>query len=128
MGQAFDLYSQVGMIMLIGLAAKQAILIVEFAKELHETGGRSVEEAAVEASHIRFRAIMMTVVAFVVGMLPLILAHGAGAASRISVGSTVFGGMMAAGTLGTIMTPAFYVIIQHLVYKVMGKNMDGTEK
>ena len=103
-------------------------MIVEFAKELHENGGRSVEEAAVEASHIRFRAIMMTVVAFVVGMLPLILAHGAGAASRISVGSTVFGGMMAAGTLGTIMTPAFYVIIQHLVYKVMGKKPDGTQK
>ncbi len=121
MGQAFDLYSQVGMIMLIGLAAKQAILIVEFAKELHETDGLSVEEAAVEASKIRFRAIMMTVVAFVVGMLPLILAHGAGASSRISVGSTVFGGMMAAGTLGTIMTPAFYVIIQNLVDKALGR-------
>jgi len=121
MGQAFDLYSQVGMIMLIGLAAKQAILIVEFAKELHETDGMSVEEASVEASRIRFRAIMMTVVAFVVGMLPLIFAHGAGASSRISVGSTVFGGMMAAGTLGTIMTPAFYVIIQNLVDKMLGK-------
>ncbi len=122
MGQAFDLYSQVGMIMLIGLAAKQAILIVEFAKVLHEEKGLSIEEAAVEASHIRFRAIMMTVVAFVVGMLPLILAHGAGASSRISVGSTVFGGMLAAGTLGTVMTPAFYVIIQHLVDKVSKKD------
>lgn len=121
MGQAFDLYSQVGMIMLIGLAAKQAILIVEFAKVLHEENGLSIEEAAVEASRIRFRAIMMTVVAFVVGMLPLILAHGAGASSRISVGSTVFGGMLAAGTIGTIMTPAFYVIIQHLVDRVMNK-------
>ena len=125
MGQAFDLYSQVGMIMLIGLAAKQAILIVEFAKELHETDGLSVEEAAVEASKIRFRAIMMTVVAFVVGMLPLILAHGAGASSRISVGSIVFGGMMAAGTLGTIMTPAFYVIIQNLVDKVLGRKPEN---
>lgn len=126
MGQAFDLYSQVGMIMLIGLAAKQAILIVEFAKVLHEENGLSIEEAAVEASRIRFRAIMMTVVAFVVGMLPLILAHGAGASSRISVGSTVFGGMLAAGTIGTIMTPAFYVIIQHLVDRVMNKSQ--TEK
>ena len=121
MGQAFDLYSQVGMIMLIGLAAKQAILIVEFAKVLHEEQGMSIEDAAVEASRIRFRAIMMTVVAFVIGMLPLILAHGAGASSRISVGSTVFGGMLAAGTIGTVMTPAFYVIIQHLVDKVLNK-------
>lgn len=130
MGQAFDLYSQVGMIMLIGLAAKQAILIVEFAKVLHEEDGMTIEEAAVEASRIRFRAIMMTVVAFVVGMLPLILAHGAGASSRISVGSTVFGGMLAAGTLGTIMTPAFYVIIQHLVDIVMNKkqNVEDEQK
>ena len=119
MGQSFDLYSQVGMIMLIGLAAKQAILIVEFAKVLHEENGMTIEDAAVEASRIRFRAIMMTVVAFVVGMLPLILAHGAGASSRISVGSTVFGGMLAAGTIGTVMTPAFYVIIQHLVDRVL---------
>ena len=125
MGQAFDLYSQVGMIMLIGLAAKQAILIVEFAKVLHEDDGMSIEEAAVEASRIRFRAIMMTVVAFVVGMLPLILAHGAGASSRISVGSTVFGGMLAAGTIGTVMTPAFYVIIQHFVDKVSAKKQNS---
>lgn len=128
MGQAFDLYSQVGMIMLIGLAAKQAILIVEFAKVLHEENGMTIEDAAVEASKIRFRAIMMTVVAFVVGMLPLILAHGAGASSRISVGSTVFGGMLAAGTIGTVMTPAFYVIIQHFVDLVMNKKVENTEK
>ena len=128
MGQAFDLYSQVGMIMLIGLAAKQAILIVEFAKVLHEENGMTIEEAAVEASKIRFRAIMMTVVAFVVGMLPLILAHGAGASSRISVGSTVFGGMLAAGTIGTVMTPAFYVIIQHFVDLVMNKKVENKEK
>ena len=128
MGQSFDLYSQVGMIMLIGLAAKQAILIVEFAKVLHEEDGKSIEEAAVEASKIRFRAIMMTVVAFVVGMVPLVLAHGAGASSRISVGSTVFGGMLAAGTLGTVMTPAFYVIIQHLVDRVMDKKKHHEEK
>ena len=121
MGQAFDLYSQVGMIMLIGMAAKQAILIVEFAKVLHEENGKTIEEAAIEAAHIRFRAIMMTVVAFVLGILPLVLATGAGAQSRISLGSTVFGGMVAAGTIGTLLTPAFYVIIQSMVDKVENK-------
>lgn len=124
MGQAFDLYSQVGMIMLIGLATKQAILIVEFAKVLHEENGMEIHEAAIEAARIRFRAIMMTVVAFVLGVLPLVLAHGAGANSRISVGSTVFGGMMAAGTLGTLLTPAFYVLVQSFVDKVMSKRQE----
>lgn len=124
MGQAFDLYSQVGMIMLIGLATKQAILIVEFAKVLHEEKGLEIHEAAIEAARIRFRAIMMTVVAFVLGVLPLVLAHGAGAQSRMSVGSTVFGGMIAAGTLGTLLTPAFYVLVQSFVDKAMSERQE----
>ncbi len=113
--QAFDIYSQVGMITLIGLAAKQSILIVEFAKTEHEENGLTVKDAALRAAKLRFRAIMMTELAFIIGVLPMIFASGAGANSRISVGSTVFGGMVAAATLGAVLTPAFYVIVQEFV-------------
>lgn len=125
-GQSFDLYSQVGMITLVGVAAKQAILIVEFARDLHEVQGHSIEEAAIEAAKIRFRAIMMTALAFVFGVLPMVFATGAGAQSRISVGSTVFGGMVAAATIGTLLTPVFYVIIQSLVESV-GKKKENNQ-
>jgi len=107
----FNLYSQIGLIMLIGLATKHAILIVEFAKKEHETG-TSIVNSALKAAGLRFRAVMMTVLSFIFGVLPLVFAMGAGAEARASIGITVFGGMIATAIIGTLLVPAFYVIIQ----------------
>lgn len=112
-GNDFGIYCKIGLIMLMGLAAKQAILIVEFAKTERENG-LGIVEAAMKAANIRFRAVIMTVLAFIFGILPLVFAHGPGSMSRNSLGVTVFGGMVAAVVVGTILVPAFYVIIQKL--------------
>lgn len=112
-GYSLDLYSQIGLVMLIGLSTKQAILIIEFAKEAHQAG-MSIVESAMQAAKLRFRAVMMTNIAFILGLLPLVFAKGAGAASRNSVGMTVFGGMMAVAFIGTFLVPAFFVMIENL--------------
>lgn len=105
-----DTYFQIGLVMLIGLAAKNAILIVEFAKEEVDKG-RDIVEAAVHASKLRFRPILMTSLAFILGMLPMVLATGPGSASRQAIGTGVFFGMLVAVTIGILLVPFFFVLI-----------------
>ncbi|MDQ0395624.1 efflux RND transporter permease subunit [Labrys monachus] len=110
-GMQIDVYSQIGFVMLIGLAAKNAILIVEFARRRREEG-LGIVEAAMEAARLRLRPILMTAFAFILGVVPLMLATGAGAASRQSLGTTVFGGMVAATILTLAFVPVFYAVIE----------------
>ncbi|MBS0559605.1 MAG: multidrug efflux RND transporter permease subunit [Proteobacteria bacterium] len=106
-----NLYTQIGLMLLIALSAKNAILIVEVARE-HRHEGESILEAAVNAARIRFRPILMTSFAFILGVVPLVTATGAGAASRVSLGLTVFSGMIASTCLAVIFVPSFFVVIQ----------------
>ena len=116
-----NIYTQVGFVLLFGLACKTAILIVEFAKVSHEQG-KSIFDAAVEAAKLRFRAVLMTAISFILGVLPLVVATGAGAASRVSLGSAVFGGMIVAAIGGTLLVPMFYAVVQRLIEFRRGKN------
>jgi HAE1 family hydrophobic/amphiphilic exporter-1 len=111
-----DVYCQIGLVMLIGLASKNGILIVEFAEQLRAKG-LSITDAAVQAARIRLRPILMTSFAFILGVLPLVFASGAGAAGRNSVGTTVFGGMIVSTALNLFFIPVLYVLVKSFTGK-----------
>jgi HAE1 family hydrophobic/amphiphilic exporter-1 len=113
-GMSNDVYCQIGLVMLIGLSAKNSILIVEFAEQLRRKG-RSIAEAAVEAAELRLRPILMTSFAFILGIMPLVFATGAGALGRRSVGTTIVGGMLLSTVLNLFFIPTLYVILSTLL-------------
>jgi len=115
-----NVYTQIGIVLLIGLASKNAILIVEFAKAEREAG-RSILEAAASAAKLRFRPILMTAISSIAGFMPLVVASGAGAASRQAIGTAVVGGMTAATVMSLVFTPVFYVIMQRVSERAGGK-------
>ena len=113
-GYSNDVYFQVGLITIIGLSAKNAILIIEFAKDL-QAQGKGVVEAALAAAHLRFRPIVMTSLAFILGVLPLVIATGAGSASQRAIGTGVMGGMITGTALAVFFVPVFFVVVRALL-------------
>lgn len=126
-GEPLSLYGQIGMILLVGLASKSAILIVKFGKSLRESEGMDLLEATVGSAKLRFRPVVMTGLSFVVGVLPLVFATGAGAASRISLGISVFSGTIMAVVGGTILVPIFFIMFQTLREKIHGGRTPAPE-
>jgi hydrophobic/amphiphilic exporter-1 (mainly G- bacteria), HAE1 family len=123
-GLSNDVYCQIGLVMLIGLSAKNSILIVEFAEQIRAQG-KSVFEAAIEAAELRLRPILMTSFAFILGVLPLYFATGAGAIGRRSVGTTVVGGMLVSTVLNLIFIPVLYVLVKSAL-EVLGRKKKPT--
>jgi len=113
MGQDINVLTQIGFVVLVGLAAKNAILIVEFAKQAEDEGA-SFEDAAVRAARTRLRPILMTCLAFILGVVPLVIATGAGAEMRQSLGTAVFFGMLGVTVFGLLFTPTFYTLAKSL--------------
>ena len=120
LGVANNLYTQIGLVLLIALASKNAILIVEYARE-KRAEGMEIMDAAVEASRLRFRPILMTSFAFILGVLPLVFATGAGANSRKSIGIAVVSGMLASTCLAVLFVPSFYTVLQRFEERRKGK-------
>lgn len=112
-GETMSIYAQLGMVMLIGLAAKNAILMVEFSKQERESG-KSVFEAALNGANLRYRAVLMTAWSFLFGVFPLVIATGAGSGSRRAIGITTFSGMVLATLVGIVFTPALYALFQRI--------------
>ena len=112
-GYSNDIYFQVGLITIIGLSAKNAILIIEFAKDL-QAQGKSVIESALAAAHLRFRPIVMTSLAFTLGVLPLAISSGAGSASQRAIGTGVIGGILVGTALAVVFVPIFFVVVRSL--------------
>ena len=112
LGVANNLYTQIGLMLLIALSAKNGILIVEVARERRVKDGKPILEAAVDAARLRFRPILMTSFAFILGVLPLVLATGAGANARKSLGISVFSGMIASTCLAVLFVPSFFTLLQ----------------
>jgi HAE1 family hydrophobic/amphiphilic exporter-1 len=121
-----DVFAQIGLVMLIGLATKNAILIVEFANQLREEG-HSIVDAAIEATRVRFRPILMTSLAFILGILPLVVASGAGSAARHSMGTAVFGGMIVSTILNLFIIPVIYILMSSLRDRVLRRKADTSE-
>src|SRR6201999_791328 len=126
-GLADDVYVQIGLVMLIGLSAKNSILIVEFAEEIRRKG-KSIIDAAIEAAELRLRPILMTSFAFILGVLPLYFASGAGKLGRHSVGTAIVGGMLFSTVLNLIFIPVLYVILKTLLTSFVSTKKKESEK
>lgn len=125
MGEDNNIFTQIGLVLLVGLGAKNAILIVEFARE-NRSKGMPIIESAVDAARMRLRPILMTSFAFILGCLPLVLAKGAGAAGRVALGTAVVGGMVGQTILGLIFVPVLYVTVQG-ISEAFGGGKSGVE-